>query len=82
MKEDDYMCLFDDYKVEAIFAQNYPFGRPNSNNPVWTTKEGKQIRVSDMTTAHIINCQKMVGEDNSEWYMVFQKELDKREEKQ
>lgn len=72
------MSLYDDFKAEAMFTQNYPFGMPNLNNPVWTTNEGTQIRVSDMTTAHIINCQKMVGKDNSEWYMVFQRELERR----
>ena len=67
------MGLFDDYKAEAQFASDYPFGVPNKH---WHSKSG-DILVSEMTEQHILNCMKMVGEDDA-WYPYFLKELKRR----
>ena len=67
------MSLWDDYRVDAQFAHDFPFGVPNK---YWHSKEG-DILVTDMTEAHIKNCMRMVGEDD-DWYSYFQKEFDRR----
>ena len=50
------------------------------NNDEWRTKEGKILKVKDMTTAHIKNCMRMIGEKD-DFYYVFENELKKRENK-
>ena len=40
-------------------------------------KDGKKIAVKDMPTQHIVNCMKIVGKDDS-WYYVFKAELERR----
>ena len=69
------MSLWDDYKVDAQFAHDFPFGVPNE---YWNGKDG-EILVTDMTDQHIRNCMRMVGE-NDDWYSYFQKELDRRKD--
>lgn len=44
------MGMYDDYKVDEIFRSQYPHG---VNNDEWTTKEGKVLKIKDMTNAHI-----------------------------
>lgn len=60
--------------ADYAFESEYPFGVASD---VWTTKDGRQIAVKDMTTQHILNCMEIVGEDD-EWYFVFVSELRKR----
>lgn len=69
------MSLWDDYKADAQFAHDFPFGVPNE---YWNGKDG-EILVTDMTDQHIRNCMRMVGEDD-DWYSYFQKELDRRKD--
>ena len=47
----------------------------------WTTRNGKQIKISDMTTSHIINCLKMLerGNFDKDKYDSLLEELEKRE---
>ena len=71
------MSLFDDYRIDAIFARDYPFGVPCD---MWVTRDGQKIKLSDMTDRHIKNCMKMVGEDDP-WYSEFFKELERRQKK-
>lgn len=47
------------------------------NNDEWRTREGKVLKVKDMTTAHIKNCMRMIGEKD-DFYYVFENELKKR----
>lgn len=46
---------------------------------IWTMRDGTEIEIKDMTERHIRNCMRMVGKD-TEWYEVFQNELNKRNE--
>ena len=66
------MSLFDDM-ADYQFEGYFPFGIPGE---VWHSKYGN-IPVREMTTRHIKNCMKIVGEDD-EWYRVFQQELERR----
>lgn len=71
------MSLWDDYKVDAQFAMDFPHG---VNNDEWRTREGKVLKVKDMTTAHIKNCMRMIGKTD-DFYYVFETELKRRCEK-
>ena len=73
----DDISLWDEFKADCQFEMDFPFGIPSSRDPVWTTREGEEIKVSDMTEAHIRNCMRIVGEDD-EWYRVFESELERR----
>lgn len=68
------MSLFSDYEAEMKFNKDYPFGIPTDT---WTTKDGRKIKLSEMTIQHIKNCMRVVGEDDL-WYERFHKELEKR----
>ena len=51
----------------------------------WTTREGKQIRIRDMTTQHIKNCLRMLergiwSQDKKEKYEALLQELRSRGE--
>lgn len=50
-----------------------------AQNMTWTTREGKVLKVKDMTTAHIKNCMRMLG-GAGEVYPVFEYELKRRGE--
>lgn len=45
----------------------------------WTTKEGRVLKIKDMSTAHIRNCMNMIGE-SADFWKVFKAELDRRGE--
>lgn len=70
------MGMYDDYKVDEIFRSQYPHG---VNNDEWTTKEGKILKIKDMTNAHIRNCMRMIGQNDDFWY-AFEAELKRRGE--
>lgn len=67
------MSLGHEYEAEFEFEKDFPFGLPGD---YWYSKSGR-IKVSDMTDSHIMNCMRIVGEDDP-WYSHFKKELDKR----
>lgn len=46
-------------------------------NKLWRTREGKAMKICDMTTEHIKNCMNMLG-NGSEFYDIFEYELNKR----
>lgn len=66
--------LGSEFLADHAFELDYPFGLPGS---VWTMKDGEKIKLSDMTTTHILHCMNLVGEDDG-WYAEFQKELERR----
>ena len=70
------MSMYDDYRIDAIFAEQFPHG---VNNDEWRTRDGKILKVKDMTTAHIKNCMRLIGESDDFWY-VFEAELKRRGE--
>ena len=70
------MSLWDDYYADYQFAKDFPFDVPCDT---WVTRDGRKIKLKDMTDQHIKNCMKMVGEDDP-WYSHFAKELKRREE--
>lgn len=67
------MSLWDDYKAEMLFARDFPHGVPGD---VWESADGP-IKVEDMTTDHIWNCMRLIGEDDP-WWGRFKQELDNR----
>ena len=70
------MSLWDDYKSDAQFARDFPHG---VNHDEWTTREGKVLKLKNMTTEHIKNCMRMLG-DTCDFYHVFAAELKRRGE--
>lgn len=68
------MSLGREYMSDYAFETEYPFGIAGEH---WTTKDGRKIAIKDMTTQHILNCMRIVGEDD-EWYYVFKNELESR----
>ena len=50
------------------------------SDAVWTTKEGKRLRVGDMSDEHIKNCYQFVSDmdDGEDWKSVFKAEAIKR----
>lgn len=70
------MSLGADYMADYAYEIHHPFGVINTENPVWTTRDGHKLRVSDMTSAHIRNCMKFTY--GCDWYDVFENELEKR----
>lgn len=73
------MSIYDDYIADAQYDRDFPFGYPDTIDPVWVTADGTEIPVSEMDDDHIRNCMRLVGEDDA-WYDVFQEELDHRME--
>lgn len=71
------MSIWSDYEAEMTFRMHYPHG---VNNDEWTTREGKTLKLKDMTTAHIKNCMRMIG-DTNDFYYAFEAELARRGEK-
>lgn len=69
------MSLYDDFIADCLFERDFPFGLPCD---MWHSKNG-DIKVSDMTTEHIKNCMRIVGEDDA-WYSYFAMELANRED--
>lgn len=58
---------------------------PEKTNPIWRTKEGEKIPVSDMTESHISATLRVFGkygmenqESVREWMKVFNNELKRR----
>lgn len=66
------MSLYSDY--DGYFEESYPFGIAGD---IWHSHSG-DINVADMTDSHILNCMRIVGEDD-DWYWRFQEELNRRE---
>lgn len=69
------MSLFDDYMIDCQFAADFPHGVPGK---YWTTRDGTEIAVTEMTETHIRNCMRKIGEDDP-WYAEFCKELKRRD---
>lgn len=57
---------------------NEPIYCGNPSKEIWTTREGTQVRVGDMTDQHLNNCWKMVEGKNTFWEQVFEAETKKR----
>lgn len=68
------MGLGEEWMADYMFESDFPFGFPGDT---WTTKDGREIKLTDMTTPHILNCMKLVGEDDA-WYATFEIELERR----
>lgn len=68
------MSLYSDYATEIAFAEQYPHG---VNNDEWRTRDGRILKLKDMTTAHITNCMNMIGESD-DFYYAFRAELERR----
>lgn len=68
------MSIFSDFSADYQFERDYPFGVPCET---WTTRDGRQLNIGEMSERHIRNCMCMVGEDDP-WYARFQRELDRR----
>lgn len=72
------MSLWDDYEAECAFERDFPHG---VHNDEWTTKDGRTMKVNEMTTGHIMNCMKMLrngGQITDDFYYVLEEELRRR----
>ena len=68
------MGLGADWLSDYAFESDFPFGLPCDT---WTTNDRREIKLTDMTDRHILNCMKLVGE-NDRWYATFETELERR----
>ena len=77
------MSLGREWIDDHMFELTHPFGCPEHRGQdiYWITRNGIQVKISDMTTQHIVNCMNLVGEDD-DWYAVFSAELNRRANKQ
>ena len=71
------MALWDDYKIDVMFREQYPHG---VNNDEWRCRDGRVIKLKDMTSDHIRNCMRIITENDDFWY-AFEAELKRRGEK-
>jgi hypothetical protein len=73
---ESYDWLFEDNScVEKVDDEVKEVGE----EPIWTTKDGKKIPLSKMSTMHITNCLKLLNlNKNQKWYKIFSEELEKR----
>lgn len=69
------MSLWDDYKADMYFTRDFPFGVPGDT---WTTKDGRRVKLTNMTDQHIQNCMNLVGEGDP-WYHHFEEEMHRRD---
>jgi hypothetical protein len=74
-----------EYELEHDFylARMHSIVESNARKGIWTTKDGKKIHVSDMTTSHIKNTIRVMERNDSEdlllpWIDRFKKELERR----
>lgn len=59
--------------------ENSPIYAGNPSDEVWTTQDGRPLKVGEMTEAHVINCYNMVVKTHSVcWQKIFKAELEKR----
>lgn len=68
------MSMYNDCYVDIVFSQQFPHG---VNNDEWRTKDGRVLNIKDMSSDHIRNCMRMIGEDD-DFYYAFEAELRKR----
>ncbi len=71
--DDDDFTLWDDYEAEGYFSRHFPHGAPGD---IWESNDGP-IAVKNMTTDHIANVMRLIGEDDP-WYSAFVAELERR----
>lgn len=71
------MSIYQDYFPEIEFDRTFPFGVPCNT---WTTKDGREIPLKEMTTSHIKNCIKFLEEIPyaDGWVIKFEEELKER----
>ena len=71
------MGLGRDILNDYAFEHDYPFGLASET---WRTRNGRTIKISEMSENHIRNCMRLVREGDG-WYTRFKQELLSREEK-
>lgn len=70
------MSLWSDYEADSYFSSMYPHG---VNNDEWRTKDGRILKLQEMTSRHIRNCMRMITQQDDFWY-AFEAELHRRGE--
>lgn len=60
----------DDHAYELHYPHQTDFS-------VWHTKNGRVLKITEMTTEHIKNCMNMIGEENPYW-QYFAREILRR----
>ena len=72
------MSLYKDYYNDYMYERNNPIGNPARK--VWVTKNGLEIKVSEMSSNHIRNCLRFIKNDliNEPWVEIFNEELGRR----
>ena len=68
------MSLGEEWISDHLFEIDFPFGLPGDT---WETKDGRVLRLTEMTEQHIRNCMRMVG-NHDPWYERFSMELKRR----
>lgn len=76
--EDDFDSFYDT-------EQEYLYVEDMANRGIWTTRDGTEIRVEDMTSSHIRNAKALCERNNvcdlyTPWIERFTEELRKRGE--
>ena len=68
------MSLSEDYIGDGLFDHDFPHGVENDE---WTTRDGRLLKLRDMTDRYIENVMRMIGEDD-DFYGACSAELSRR----
>lgn len=72
---ESYDWLFGDNQVEEFKEEP----KTISDEPIWKTKEGKEIPVSQMSTKHVVYCLRCCIKWNKrKWKTIFENEIKRR----
>ena len=81
--DSDGPSMGEEWWAEHQFEYDFPHG---VNNDEWTTRDGRTLKITEMTSDHIRNCMKMLERDAEEdeegniddFYFVLEAELERR----
>lgn len=80
--DSDGPSMGEEWIADHQFELDFPHG---VNNDEWTTRDGRTLKITEMTTQHIQNCMKMLERESTEddidkFYFVLETELNRRRE--
>ena len=74
--DSDGPSMGEEWLADHQFEHDFPHG---VNNDEWTTEDGRTLKITEMTSQHIRNCMKMIGQ-NDDFYYALEAELNRRRE--